>query len=301
MKVTPLDLKKADFKRVLRGFDPDDVNELLAAAAETLEEMVRENRELKDKANRLDEQLKSYQSMEKTLNETLITAQKSGDATRQAAEREAELIVAKAEVQAEKLVEEAKSELKRIRYQIEMMEHEKEAYLVKMRSLVASQWKLLQEDFEPKKRKDFEKAGAIVDQADPAPEAPQGAPGQAPSGGNFEQVLAEEQAESEGEEEILSGDILDDESGESGDVGDLSDKLSKILGSQADSGSTVDDDEGSDSDQFFLGDEGEGGQAGEDTGEQSAGQDGKKEKPEVFWGDDEPQDEQQEEVSEDKE
>jgi len=117
VKVTPLDLKKADFRRVMRGFDPGEVSDMMAAAAETLEDMVRENRELKEKVNHLGERLKSYESMEHTLNETLITAQKAGDSTRQAAERESELIVAKAEVQAEKLIEEAKSELKRIRYQ----------------------------------------------------------------------------------------------------------------------------------------------------------------------------------------
>ncbi len=277
MKVTPLDLKKADFKRVLRGFDPDDVGDLLAAAAETLEEMVRENRNLKDKQNQLDERLKSYKSMEKTLNDTLISAQRSGDATRQAAEREAELIVAKAEVQAEKLVEEAKSELKKIRYQIEMLEHEKDAFLVKMRSLVASQWKILQEDFEPRRTMFSE---SEQEKSSPPLSEETAAQMQTPT-------PEEEQAEAAPDHQPDNGPPTDEEPELLG-VGDLSGQLGKILGSGGEESQPEEvapGDESEEGDSFSLGgdnagsDESGGGQ--EDTARQSDGGD----KPEVFWGD----------------
>ncbi len=282
MKVTPLDLKKADFKRVLRGFDPNDVGDLMAAAAETLEEMVRENRDLKERQNMLGERLKSYESMEKTLNDTLINAQKSGDATRQTAEREAELIVAKAEVQAEKLVEESKSELKRIRYQIEMLEHEKDAFLVKMRSLVASQWKILQEDFEPRRSVAPEpesrytqaqvNQGTVAEPTVPAPVV------QAP-----EPVAKPEEVDSP-VELVDEGDSR---------VGDLSGQLGKILGSSGENARVASSADSEERDGFSLGGEIAGGD--DMNGEleelpQQAGSD----KPEVFWGDDTPQDEAEE-------
>jgi cell division initiation protein len=273
VKVTPLDLKKADFKRVLRGFDPNDVGDLLAAAAETLEEMVRENRSLKEKQNMLGERLKSYESMEKTLNDTLITAQKSGDATRQVAEREAELIVAKAEVQAEKLVEGAKSELKKLRYQIEMLDHEKEAFLVKMRSLVASQWKILQEDFEPR-RSVFQEPERPSDSeeivADPQTPAPVKLP--------LEAVPEPEEVEN-GAEIVDEADL---------GVGDLSGQLGKILGSSGeDALPGADSAEG---DGFSLGGKVAGGDDMNGEIEEFPQQPGS-DKPEVFWGDETPQDE----------
>ncbi len=266
MKVTPLDLKKAEFKRVLRGYHPGDVSELLAAAAESLEELVRENRSLKEKQNMLGERLKSYESMEKTLNDTLITAQKSGDATRQVADREAELIVAKAEVQAEKLVEAAKSELKRTRYQIEMLEHEKEAFLVKMRSMVASQWKILQEDFEPRR--------TVVDQ--PAENNVQPLADEQAVPGELETVTAEELSDVTSLPEENNGQPVDDSG-----VGDLSGQLGKILGSSGDAAA----DEGKENDNFLhagdIADVDESAQGAGDTGQQPGD-----DKPEVFWGDD---------------
>ncbi len=277
MKVTPLDLKKADFKRVLRGFDPHDVGDLLAASAETLEEMVRENRNLKEKQNQLGERLKSYKSMEKTLNDTLISAQKSGDATRQAAEREAELIVAKAEVQAEKLVEEAKSELKKIRYQIEMLEHEKDAFLVKMRSLVASQWKILQEDFEPR-RTMFSEA----EQEKPSPTLSEKTVAQTQT-----PAPDAEQAEAAPDYQPDNGPPADEEPEFPG-VGDLSGQLGKILGSGGEEPrpeEVAPAGKSEEGDSFSLGgdnagsDESGGGQEG-DAARNSDG-----DKPEVFWGD----------------
>ncbi|MBW7996552.1 MAG: DivIVA domain-containing protein [Candidatus Glassbacteria bacterium] len=291
MKVTPLELKKAEFKRVLRGFNPDEVSDLLAAAAETLEEMVRENRSLKDKLVHLGERLKTYESMEKTLNETLITAQKAGDSTRRAAERESELIVAKAEVQAEKLVEEAKSELKRIKYQIEMQEHEKKAFMVKMRSLVASQWKLLQEDFGPRKVEDKDSAGVIESAAEQASQPLEDTPGEQLSAADSEAVL--DDAEAEGEE--TAGPEEPEK-----DVGDLSGKLSAILGSSGggESEDGVEGEKEDEADRFNLGaDGGELEPDAESGGDDLTQEAGKKDKPEVFWGDDEPE----ETDSEDKE
>lgn len=289
MKVTPLDLKKAEFKRVMRGFDPGDVSEMMAAAAETLEELVRENRELKDKVNNLSDRLKSYESMEHTLNETLITAQKAGDSTRQAAERESELIVARAEVQAEKLIEEAKSELKRIRYQIEMLEHEKDAYLVKMRSLVASQWKLLQEDVGPQRHAGREQA-AEQEQEQPEPVA------------ESDEVSGEEAPGMEAEAPpVDEGEQMVEEEQE--DFGNLSDKLGKILGSRdegeepLESLESIEESELEVAEELAVDEEMEESPAEElENLPQEPGEEGDEEKPDVFWGDDQP-----EEVAEEEE
>jgi cell division initiation protein len=146
VKITPLELKKPDFKRGFRGFKEDEVYSLLASAAETMEEMVRENIVLKTQCAELQEKLKNYQALESSLNETLIMAQRASESTRQNVQREAELILAKAEVQAERMLEEARAKLKDLKNEIERLEQDKFAFLVRMRSLVASQWKLLQEE-----------------------------------------------------------------------------------------------------------------------------------------------------------
>ncbi len=146
MKITPLDLRKPDLKRVFKGYDVDEVRQLLSAAADSLEESLRENLDLKNRLTELNERLKNYQNMESTLNETLIMAQKAGEASRQAAQRESELIVAKAEVESERLLDETRARLRGLKIELERLEEERQTFLVKMRSLIASQWRILQEE-----------------------------------------------------------------------------------------------------------------------------------------------------------
>lgn len=146
MKITPLDLRKPDLKRVFKGYDVDEVRQLLSAAADSLEESLRENLDLKNRLTELNERLKNYQNLESTLNETLIMAQKAGEASRQAAQRESELIVAKAEVESERLLDETRARLRGLKIELERLEEERQTFLVKMRSLIASQWRILQEE-----------------------------------------------------------------------------------------------------------------------------------------------------------
>ena len=43
MKITPLELRKPDFKHCMRGYRPDEVDAMLSSAADALEELIREN------------------------------------------------------------------------------------------------------------------------------------------------------------------------------------------------------------------------------------------------------------------
>ena len=56
--LTPLDVrnKRADFKKLLRGYDPQEVDVFLEVVAERLEELVRENLTLKERTQLLQEQ-----------------------------------------------------------------------------------------------------------------------------------------------------------------------------------------------------------------------------------------------------
>ena len=275
MRVTPLELRKADFKRSVRGYNQEEVQHLLSSASETLEEAVRDNLELKQQLAGLKERLRNYESLEKTLNETLLMAQKASDSTRQAADREAELMIARAEVQAEKILDEARAQLHLLKNEIEMLGHEKTAFLVKMRSLVASQWKLLQEEsvagrrMSGKQEAREEQSGAAVFES-PAGEKP---------------PAAESATKTAGEEEQEEADDFPV-------VGNLSRELGRILRSDAPPAaeqSAAEAEEPAreepeepaaaveDKDSLFWSEE----PAGEITGANESGS----EKPEVFWGD----------------
>ena len=109
MELTPLDVrkKKDDLRKAVRGYDIAQVDSFLDLAAERLEEVVQENRTLRERINGLNQQLQSYKERENALNEALLTAQELREEARAQARRESDLKLKEAEVRANRLVEEA--------------------------------------------------------------------------------------------------------------------------------------------------------------------------------------------------
>jgi len=77
MKITPLEIKRQQFKKVMRGYDPVEVDTFLDMLSTEMEDLVRANRELTDRVLGLETQLSDYKNMEKTLQQTLMQAQET--------------------------------------------------------------------------------------------------------------------------------------------------------------------------------------------------------------------------------
>lgn len=114
--LTPLDVRKkrGDFRRSLRGYDPDEVDQFLELAAERMEELVLENGELGRKVDSLSERVEAREGREKAVQEALVTAQELRDEIRSQARQEADLIRREAEMEARSVCDEAREEADRI-------------------------------------------------------------------------------------------------------------------------------------------------------------------------------------------
>ncbi|HET9986682.1 MAG TPA: DivIVA domain-containing protein [Longimicrobiales bacterium] len=113
--LTPLEVrkKKGDFRRGLRGYEPDEVDTFLELVADRLEELVRENRSLQESVRRTEEQVAEYRERERALTDALVSAQEYREQAREQAEREAALRLREAEAEATRLQAEARRELAR--------------------------------------------------------------------------------------------------------------------------------------------------------------------------------------------
>ena len=107
--LTPLDVRKkrGDFKKTLRGYDALEVDSFLELAAERMEELVKANLTLEERAQRLGEQVVALGGRERAVNEALVTAQQLRDEIRDQAQRESEQIRREAERESAQLRKEA--------------------------------------------------------------------------------------------------------------------------------------------------------------------------------------------------
>ena len=107
MKLTPLDIRHKEFKRAMRGYADVEVDEFLDEVADEFERIFKENIDLRERLEVLEDQVAGYKRIEETLQKTLISAQASADELKQNSTREAQLILHEAELQARQLVNEA--------------------------------------------------------------------------------------------------------------------------------------------------------------------------------------------------
>lgn len=118
MKVTPLDLRQAQFQTGLRGYDRTEVRSFLDDAADELEQALREIDKLKEELARAERDLAEHRDREINLRNTLLTAQRLADQIRENAEQEAKMLVREAEGRADLLLQKAQARLEEVEREI---------------------------------------------------------------------------------------------------------------------------------------------------------------------------------------
>ena len=114
--LTPLDIrnKRGDFKKLLRGYDPQEVDVFLELAAERLEELVRENMLLRERSETLERQVGEQSGREQAVQEALVTAQELRSDIHAQAQREADHVLHEAQTEARRLVAEAEADVRNL-------------------------------------------------------------------------------------------------------------------------------------------------------------------------------------------
>ena len=114
--LTPLDVrnKRGDFKKLMRGYDPQEVDVFLEIAAERLEELVRENIVLRERSESLERQVGAQTGREQAIQEALVTAQELRADIHSQAQREADHLVKESETEARRLAAEAEANVRNL-------------------------------------------------------------------------------------------------------------------------------------------------------------------------------------------
>ena len=91
--LTVVDIQNKEFKKnKLGGYNIEDVNAYMEEIIKTFEEIQNDNYALKDKVNVLNESVQYYRTMESTIQNVLVLADKTAQDTKAAAYEKAEQI-----------------------------------------------------------------------------------------------------------------------------------------------------------------------------------------------------------------
>ncbi len=150
MRITPLDIRKQEFKKVMRGLDSEEVYAFLNTIADEYEAVLSDNRNLRERLVSLEERLNEFKAIETNLRNTLLTAEKLTQEAKENARREASLLIREAEMEADKAAETIRAHTSQLRREILELKKNKDGYIGRLKSLLDSHKKMLdgfQEDF----------------------------------------------------------------------------------------------------------------------------------------------------------
>lgn len=101
--LTPVDLETMVFRRGLRGYRTQEVQNFMRRITADYEKLYKENFDLKEKIEQYEDRLKNYNEMEETLKNTLCMAQETAKDVRLSAEKQAEVILREAQNRTEEM------------------------------------------------------------------------------------------------------------------------------------------------------------------------------------------------------
>ena len=147
MKISPLDIQQQQFKvKTFRGLDPDDVDSFLQTVAGEMEELIRDNSQMKEIQSRQSREMLDLAEKERELRETLLSAHRVIEEMKSNARKEAELIVSEAELKGERIIADAERQLGELKSRIEEVRRQKIQFEMSLKGLLESYSRQLSSD-----------------------------------------------------------------------------------------------------------------------------------------------------------
>jgi cell division initiation protein len=144
MRITPLDIQQQQFKgKMLGGLDADDVDAFLQSVAMEMENLLRENTEIKEQLTRQNREIAEMSEREKDLRETMLAAQRITEEMKANAQKEAALLLTEAQLKGDRIIADAERQLIELNAKIQESRRQKMQFDIELKGLLDAHARLL--------------------------------------------------------------------------------------------------------------------------------------------------------------
>jgi DivIVA domain-containing protein len=146
MDISPNDLRTYEFQAQMRGYDKEEVRNILEKAATALEKSKQDHLRLSMEMDSLRSQLAGLRQFEDSIKNAAIDARRNADQTIANAKREAEILMTKARAEAEQVFGSRTNRVEELEAKITALENTHKNYMAKLRSLISSHMDMVNEN-----------------------------------------------------------------------------------------------------------------------------------------------------------
>jgi len=139
MKLTPMDINNKEFKKGLRGYSPEEVDEFLDEIVDNYEELYKDNSKLKEKLTVATDKIEHYTKIENTIQNTLVLAQNAAEQAKASSQKEAELIIRSANETAQRILDKSHNDVIQINSEFDKTKQEFIKFRAKYRNFINTQ------------------------------------------------------------------------------------------------------------------------------------------------------------------
>lgn len=140
---TPLEIEAVNFKKAARGYSCAEVDKFLSDIIKDYEYLYKENIELKDKIKSLNDGIQYYKSIETTLQNTLVLAEKTAAETKAVAHTTAEQIRKDAELKAADILQSYQKQINELNQKIEFLKGRFDTSKIKIKQILISELEMV--------------------------------------------------------------------------------------------------------------------------------------------------------------
>jgi cell division initiation protein len=151
MNISAADIKKRDFRKSLRGYDPNEIDAFLETVSSHYEKLLIENKNLSDKLKSLQADIEIYKENEMNLQKAIVKSQDLGEEVLRNAKKKSEMIIKEAELNTVKIQQDFEEEIIGKKHELEEIKLKNDKLMDDVRNFLIDKLNELEEFVKAKK------------------------------------------------------------------------------------------------------------------------------------------------------
>jgi cell division initiation protein len=181
MEMLPNDIRQHRFRKSMRGYSTEEVDQFLEHLATSLESLLATRQRSEEQVRSLEKEMSKYRDQEGALKKAVFTVEQAMTQAREASVKEVDSLKKTAELRARQIVSDAELERQRLEQDLKFLKDSRQHYIEQLKSFCRAQLQTLENLERPDRAQEAARRAIMPKRTRPVATQPEPAPAPAPA------------------------------------------------------------------------------------------------------------------------